>query len=73
MVLAPEGHAIGPEELRLEESNVPTTLLEQMEQTEKRRVIEVLGQTRGSRSEAAKLLGVPRTTLLNKMRRYRLS
>jgi len=51
---------------------VPTTLLEQMEQTEKRRVIEVLGQTRGSRSEAAKLLGVPRTTLLNKMKRYGL-
>jgi DNA-binding protein Fis len=35
--------------------------------------VEVLRQVRGSRTEAAKLLGVPRTTLLNKMRRYGLS
>jgi len=30
------------------------------------------GQSRGSRAEAGKALGVPRTTLLNKIKRYGL-
>jgi DNA-binding protein Fis len=33
----------------------------------------VLEQVGGSRTEAAKLLGVPRTTLINKIRRFGLS
>ncbi len=73
VTLAGEGHAIGAGELRLEETSVATTLLEQMEEVEKRRVAEVLLQVGGSRTEAAKLLGVPRTTLINKIRRYGLS
>jgi transcriptional regulator of acetoin/glycerol metabolism len=35
-------------------------------------VVEALQQARGSRTEAAKVLGVPRTTLLNKIKRYGL-
>jgi transcriptional regulator with PAS, ATPase and Fis domain len=73
VTLAADGHAIGAGELRLEETNVPTTLLEELGEAEKRRVTEVLRQVGGSRTEAAKLLGVPRTTLLNKIRRYGLS
>ena len=73
VTLTPDGHTIGPAELKLEETSVATTLLEELGEAEKRRVVEVLRQVGGSRTEAAKLLGVPRTTLLNKMRRYGLS
>jgi len=73
VTLTPDGHTIGPAELKLEETSVATTLLEELGEAEKRRVVEVLKQVGGSRTEAAKLLGVPRTTLLNKMRRYGLS
>jgi two-component system C4-dicarboxylate transport response regulator DctD len=73
VTLAADGHTIGAGELRLEETSVPTTLLEELGEAEKRRVAEVLRQVGGSRTEAARLLGVPRTTLLNKIRRYGLS
>lgn len=73
VTLTPDGHVIGPAELKLEETSVATTLVEELGEAEKRRVVEVLRQVGGSRTEAAKLLGVPRTTLLNKMRRYGLS
>ena len=73
VTLTADGHAIGMGELKLEETSVATTLQEELEEAEKKRVVEVLQQVRGSRTEAAKRLGVPRTTLLNKMRRYGLS
>ena len=73
VTLAPDRHAIGAAELKLEETSVATTLLEELGEAERRRVVEVLRQVGGSRTEAAKLLGVPRTTLLNKMRRYGLT
>ena len=73
VTLTTDGHAIGVGELKLEETSVATTLLEELGEAEKRRVVEVLRQVGGSRTEAAKMLGVPRTTLLNKMRRYGLS
>jgi DNA-binding NtrC family response regulator/tetratricopeptide (TPR) repeat protein len=73
VTLTSDGHSIGVAELKLEDTSVPTTLLEELGEAEKRRVAEVLRQVGGSRTEAAKLLGVPRTTLLNKMRRYGLS
>ncbi|HEY2954166.1 MAG TPA: helix-turn-helix domain-containing protein [Candidatus Eisenbacteria bacterium] len=38
-----------------------------------RSAADVLEQVGGSRTEAAKLLGVPRTTLINKIRRFGLS
>jgi DNA-binding NtrC family response regulator len=73
VMLSHDGHVVDPAELKLEETTVATTLLEELGEAEKRRVVEVLRQVGGSRTEAAKLLGVPRTTLLNKMRRYGLS
>ncbi|HEY6923746.1 MAG TPA: sigma 54-interacting transcriptional regulator [Steroidobacteraceae bacterium] len=72
VILATDGREIAAEELELGDSQAATTLLEELEQAEKRRVIEALQQTRGSRTEAAKVLGVPRTTLLNKLKRYGL-
>jgi len=73
VILAAEGHSVAADELELGDGAAATTLLEELEQAEKRRVVEALQQTRGQRTEAAKLLGVPRTTLLNKIRRYGLS
>ena len=72
VILAREGREVGAEELELGEGKAATTLLEELEQAEKRRVIEALQQRGGSRTEAARLLGIPRTTLLNKLRRYGL-
>lgn len=72
VILSADRREIAAEELELGDSKVATTLLEELDQTEKRRVVEALQQTRGSRTEAAKVLGVPRTTLLNKIKRYGL-
>jgi transcriptional regulator with PAS, ATPase and Fis domain len=73
VILSADRREIAAEELELGDSRAATTLLEELEQAEKRRVIEALQQTRGSRTEAAKVLGVPRTTLLNKIKRYGLA
>jgi DNA-binding NtrC family response regulator len=73
VLLVPEGHTIAAGELKLDDTSIATSLLEEMEQSEKRKVIEALAQTRGSRTEAARMLGIPRTTLLNKIKRYGLT
>jgi DNA-binding NtrC family response regulator len=70
VILATDGQTVEAEGLELRQGQAATTLVEELDLAEKRRVLEVLGQTRGSRTEAAKLLGIPRTTLLNKLRRY---
>jgi transcriptional regulator with PAS, ATPase and Fis domain len=73
VILAPDGHAVPPGELELTDSQqVATTLLEEMGIAEKRRVEEALASARGSRTEAAKTLGMPRTTFINKLKRYGL-
>jgi DNA-binding NtrC family response regulator len=72
VLLSAEGHEVAPEELQLENADVPTTLIEELEQAERRRVGEALTQARGSRTEAARLLGMKRTTFINKMNRYGL-
>jgi DNA-binding NtrC family response regulator len=72
VILASPGHEVGESELELDEGRVPTTLLEELAQAERRRIAEAAGQARGSRTEAAKALGMPRTTLINKLKRYGL-
>src|SRR6266498_2797710 len=42
VILAREGREVGPEELELGDGKAATTLLEELEQAEKRRVIEAL-------------------------------
>ena len=73
VLLGTESHEVTPEELQLENAEVPTTLIEELEQAERRRVGEALAQARGSRTEAAKILGMPRTTLINRVKRYGLT
>jgi DNA-binding NtrC family response regulator/tetratricopeptide (TPR) repeat protein len=73
VLLGAEGHDVTPEKLELENAEVPTTLIQELEQSERRRVVEALSQARGSRTEAAKILGVPRTTLVNRVKRYGLT
>jgi sigma-54-dependent transcriptional regulator len=72
VLLSADGHEVTPEALQLENAEVPATLIEELEQAERRRVSEVLAQARGSRTDAARILGMPRTTLINKLRRYGL-
>jgi DNA-binding NtrC family response regulator len=72
LALSADGHEVTLEEPQLESAEVPTTLIEELEQAERRRVGEALAQARGSRTDAAWILGMPRTTLINKLRRYGL-
>jgi transcriptional regulator with AAA-type ATPase domain/tetratricopeptide (TPR) repeat protein len=72
VLLSADGHEVTPEALQLENAEVPTTLIEELEQAERRRVREALAQARGSRTDAAQILGMPRTTFINKLRRYGL-
>jgi transcriptional regulator with GAF, ATPase, and Fis domain len=39
-------------------------------QAERRRIVEALAAANGVRTEAAKVLGMSRTTLIGKMQRY---
>jgi transcriptional regulator of acetoin/glycerol metabolism len=48
-------------------------LLDELALAERRRIAEALSQARGSRTEAAKALGIPRTTFISKLRRYGLA
>jgi DNA-binding NtrC family response regulator/tetratricopeptide (TPR) repeat protein len=73
VLLGAEGRDVTPEKLELENAEVPTTLVEELEQSERRRVGEALAQARGSKTEAARILGVPRTTLINRVKRYGLT
>ncbi len=67
------GHRlVTPEQLELHNAEVPTTLTGELEVEERRIVQEALVKASGSRTEAAKILGVPRTTLVNKIRRFGL-
>ena len=47
-------------------------LTEVMEETEKNTILTCLGLTQGNKSETAKLLGISRTTLYEKMNKYKL-
>ncbi len=72
VLLSTPGRVIDPAELQLDSGAAPATLLEELEAAEKARIIEALAQSRGSRTETARALGMPRTTLINKMQRHGL-
>jgi len=71
-----QGERIEPENIILPEKNLasksPSGLKRAMEEIERQAVIEALNQG-GSVRKAAKILGVSHTTIINKMRRYRIS
>jgi DNA-binding NtrC family response regulator len=70
VILAPPDHAVGVDEVQLEDPGVAGTLTEELEQAERRRMAEALAQAKGSRSDAARALGMARTTFVTKMKRY---
>jgi DNA-binding NtrC family response regulator len=72
VLLTADGGEIRESQLQLTETDVPTTLTQELERAERGRIAIALDQHRGSRTEAAKALGMKRTTLLNKMSRYGL-
>jgi len=69
-VLTPDGAEIQADELRLDDdAATPATLGAELAQTERRRIEEALRMSRNSKADAARLLGMPRTTLINRMQR----
>jgi DNA-binding NtrC family response regulator/tetratricopeptide (TPR) repeat protein len=71
VVLAPSGGVVSSDAIALEDSEgTGGGLTGELERTERRQIVEALEQARGVRTEAAKLLGMSRTTLLGKMKRY---
>jgi transcriptional regulator with PAS, ATPase and Fis domain len=70
VVLAPADGLIPADAVALEDAEVPEGLTGELERAERRQIVEALEQARGVRTEAAKLLGMSRTTLLGKMKRY---
>ena len=70
-VLSSDGDEVQADDLRLEAdlASVARTLEEELAQTERRRIEEALRMSRNSKADAARLLGMPRTTLLNRMQR----
>jgi transcriptional regulator with AAA-type ATPase domain len=72
VLLAAPGRAVCPEDLQLDDGFAPTTLSEELEQAEKARILQALASAQGSKTIAAKALGMPRTTLITRMQRYGL-
>ena len=70
VVLAEPGSEVGPEALALPAEEAPANLMEELGQAERRRIVEALAQAGGVRTEAAKALGMSRTTLIGKMKRF---
>jgi len=66
------GRPVAAEELALDESDAPTNLAEETILVERRRIEEALRQANGVKSHAARTLGLSRTTLISKMKRYGL-
>ncbi len=84
-VILRTGSTIDPEDLNLnvdemlqvekvDLGKIPASgsIREQIQQKEMRALIESLTQSKGNISEAARSLGIPRTTLFNRLRKFRL-
>ena len=73
VILSPGDHVVTVSDLALRPATAPSTLLEELAHSEREKIAAMLKHVAGSRTEAARALGIPRTTLLNKIRRYGLS
>src|SRR5206468_760015 len=54
VILSPADHRVAPEEVHLDEADIAGTLTEELEQAERRRMVEALVHSAGSRSDAAR-------------------
>jgi DNA-binding NtrC family response regulator/tetratricopeptide (TPR) repeat protein len=70
VILSADGHVVSADEVALDPSQAPSNLSEELELAERRRIVEALAAASGVRTEAAKMLGMSRTTLISKMQRY---
>jgi two-component system, NtrC family, response regulator len=70
VILSAENREIRPEAVELDEAQAPANLSQELGQAERRRIVEALAAANGVRTEAARLLGMSRTTLIGKMQRY---
>ncbi len=67
------GSRIEGDDIVLEGPKVASSLAETLEEEEKQHIQEALKAAHGSKTEAARILGMRRTTLLGKIRRYGLA
>ena len=70
-VVKPSDLGIAPAPARAPGANAPGEPVS-LEEVEKRHISEVLGHTAGNVSQAARLLGIDRVTLYNKIRKFQL-
>ncbi len=70
VILSGNGQEIRPDQVVLDEVQVPINLTEELELAERGRIVEALAAASGVRTDAAKMLGMSRTTLISKMQRY---
>jgi transcriptional regulator with GAF, ATPase, and Fis domain len=68
VVLAHDGDEVQAADLRFD-SNAPASLADELAQTERHRIEEALHASGNSKADAARLLSMPRTTLINRMKR----
>jgi transcriptional regulator with PAS, ATPase and Fis domain len=52
---------------------VKNQIQQSLRETEKEKILTVLQETRGNKIEAARLLGIPRSSLYNKINKYKIS
>ncbi len=73
VALAPPGGTITADDLGIDESNRPTSPAEEdlvsLAELQRRHIQRVLAATGGNRAEAARILGIDRSTLYRRMRR----
>ncbi len=67
-----DGHVVTPRELQLDDAAAPRNFLEEMEEQERRRILDALEKSSGVKADAARMLRLSRTTMLAKMKRYRI-
>jgi transcriptional regulator with AAA-type ATPase domain len=74
VVQSADGLTLTPRDIPLAETaaDAPRSFLEEMEDQEKVRIVEALEKTQYIKADAARILRMSRTTLLGKMKRYRI-